>query len=144
MASNKKFLLLISILVLLNFALVIAQEESLEQIKEFGENIPTSSEELQEKAESQWGYLSQRWKDLLLENHYINKFDTEMQKLDKLFFYLTTEHYSFSLTFFALLFLWISANYLLVRWSGVEGKELSSLVGIPSSSGLTRGSIFFS
>lgn len=57
--------------------------------------------------EKKWEYLSEQWKELLLNNSMISKADAFLKKIDGVFFVLFGQHYELSLALFFIVLFWI-------------------------------------
>ena len=117
--SNILLLAICIFAILLSNLIFVSAQDSLERVAEIAgvdseevkdldpSNLQGNIEGVKNKTLSKWGYLGEEWKKLFLRNKVVASIDGFLQKLDKLFFILMREHYSFSLEFFVLLVLWL-------------------------------------
>lgn len=108
-----KFILGIGFLTLLLLSLfLVSAQNSAEELDQSFEDALADLEEQKEVAESfkdkdKWDYLSEKWKEQLLKNEAISRFDSSLQKLSPAFNFLLGVPYSLSLIFLFAFVFWV-------------------------------------
>lgn len=92
-----------------NVALISAQGNILDSFEEKADKALETKQKIDDFSanEDKWSYLSEEWRNVLLNNTIIAGADERLQKINPLLFFLFGEDYSFGITFFFLVIVWL-------------------------------------
>ena len=102
-------LIIISLLFISPLILQIALAQDIapglpEELQQSPEEL---AEELKEKGETKWDYLSEQWQNIMLKNRFISALDSFFSKISIVFYFLFGQPYALSLTLLIVIILWI-------------------------------------
>ncbi len=140
--SNKKILIIFSILILSIFLISNLNSVKAETAPGLPSGLDKDPEELKEelknKTQTKWDYLSNEWIKILKDKPLIKQIDSFFEKISILFRILFGMPYSFSITLLGIFFLWvflaletgeiINKSGLIKGWSAYAGGFLFSIL----------------
>jgi len=107
--DKKIGVLILLVLLGLYFSFAVTAQVDVNSLEDNVDDLEKTVDGIRDVTEKEkWDYLGEQWKEIILKNDKVDRFNSLLDKFDPVFFFLFGEEYDLSLTLLFIVLLWVA------------------------------------